>query len=902
MINQLHPYDTCEIRCPHEFSLESQKVLQLCYQPIIGVDAVALYLKFWAEAEQSSPTFHHHYLLDCLNFSIKQLFQARITLEAIGLLQSFSKTDSSANHYVYILKRPLEAREFFADSILSVSLMRKIDRKAYQTLHDSLVKKPARIQGFTEVTRSFNDVFINVTEAELQKVEQLYPKQMVNSDGNGYQFEYDLFDFKLFMDGMSNSLVPSKVFTFDIKMTIAKVAFLYNFSPTDMQKIVLMALNEDSSLTTTMIEKNAEEFYRLASSQEAPKLLKRYEVYKDEQPAIQKDNPKEDLIHYLDTTSPIKVYEHLNGVLPSEATVMLFNDFLRQGISYGVLNTLIQYIALSNGRLDYGAKLLQSIMDNWVSKGAKNAADAIRIATIEHDKRQGTGPTIRKVQQVDEQNIPDYVKDYVLSTPYDFLKILTKGKEPFKGHIKIAESLVKSYGIAQGVANVIIKYVWEETDGKLPEKFVESVASEIRQKNIQTAEEALQYLEQRAANPYKIGPDALGDFALSPQALIYDKSTPYEFLKQLYGGKEPVRFIVELAEQLVLTQKMPIGVVNYLMEYAMRETNGKMTKNYIQAVASNWLAHNLKSAADAIQLVEQDQIQTPKYKITMDTPLAFKAKQKSLANWLPRYDEVIPYEFLKALKKGEEPLPYIVEMAENYVLSGMTVGVVNVLFEYVIGKSGRINKKYIDTLAINIQLQNIQFAKDALQYLEQSNQKANVANITQTNLMQYYPQQYVFHDSEAKYEKQTPYEFIKQLNNGQEPFDYTVKAAEKLITVYGMTPSVVNYLLEYVLEKTEGALPEKYINSVADSWRRSHIQTLSQAKAFVKRSEQKVTEKKGVKVERVPEWFHKKEDVTNSKSNEPVSTDQVDLEAEHKKLLEQLRNYDGKVNNNRTDK
>ncbi|MEO4051973.1 DnaD domain protein [Solibacillus sp. CAU 1738] len=898
MINQLHPYDTCEIRCPHEFSLESQKVLQLCYQPIIGVEAVALYLKFWAEAEQSSPTFHHHYLLDSLGFSIKQLFQARITLEAIGLLQSFSKASISATHYVYKLKRPLEASEFFADSILSVSLMRKIDRKAYQSLQDALVKREQSIQGFTEVTRSFNDVFLNVTEAELQNIEQFFPQQMGSTSSKSYPFEYDLFDFKLFMDGMSNSLVPSKLFTLDIKITIAKVAFLYNYSVTDMQKIVLMALNEDGSLSTTMIEKNAEDFYQLSSSGNVPKLLKRYEVdnVNVEQP-VQKASSKEEHIRYLDTTSPIKVYEDMNGVLPSEATVMQFNDFLRQGISYGVLNTLIQYIAMSDGKLDYGAKLLQSIVDNWVSKGATNAAEAIRIATLEHDKRQGTGPTIRKVDRIPEQNIPDYVKDYELSTPYEFLKILTKGKEPFKGQIRIAESLVKSYGIAQGVANVIVQYVWNETNGKLPEKFVESVASEMRQKNIQSAEEALQYIEQRGTIPYKIGQDALGEFALSPQALVYDKTTPYEFLKQLYGGKEPVRFTVELAEQLVLAQKMPIGVVNYLMEYAMRETNGKMTKNYIQAVASNWLAHNLKSAADAIQLVEQEQAPKTKHKVTMDTPLAFKAQQKNLDNWLPRYDEVIPYEFLKGLKKGDEPLPYIVEMAENYVLTGgMTVGVVNALFEYVIVKSGRINKKFIDTLAFNVQMQNIMLAKDALQYFEQNNQKANVATITQANLLQFYPQNYEFADAESKYEKQTPYEFIKQLNNGQEPFDYTVKAAEKLITQYSMTPAVVNYLLEYVLEKTDGALPEKYINSVADSWRRNNLQTLGQAKDYVKRSEQKATVKKGVKVERVPEWFHKKEDLIETKNSEPASQDHVDLEAEHKKLLEQLRNYDGKVN------
>ncbi|WP_107839806.1 DnaD domain protein [Metasolibacillus meyeri] len=893
-MNQLHPYDICEVQCPHEFNGINQKMLQLCYQPIIGVDAVALYLKLSVEASNKHTAFHHHYLLDSLDFAIKRLFQARITLEAIGLLQTYCKVENDTSHYIYRLKQPLDSISFFDDPILSVSLMRKIDKKAFEHLRDTLAPKVQKLHDYTEVTRGFNDVFLNVTEKELQHIEELYVEQQLDLLTNGYDFDYSTFDFKLFFDGISQAMIPHKLFTIDLKQTIAKVAFLYKFSPLDMQRIVLQALNGEQTLSAAMIEKEARDYYQLSShSQNEYKLLKRYDIASKAQKPAEQDN-RSTHSQYLDKTSPIEVYEDIHGVIPTDTTVRVFNDFLKRGISYGVINTLIEYIAMSDGKLDYNSNLMNSIIDTWVRRGAKTAEDAMRIAKDEHGKRNGkVMPTIQKTASA-ASGIPDATRDYELSTPYEFLKILTKGKEPFKNQLKTAESLMTVYEIAQGVTNVIVEHVWKLSNGKLPEKFVESVAAEMQLQNIQTAEQAKQFLAQRGTKPYKIGQEALGEFAASSQALVYDRTTPYEFLKQLYGGKEPVRFIVELAEDLVLTQKMPIGVVNYLMEYAMRETNGKLTQNYVQAIAGNWMAHSLKSAADALHLVEQEQKGAVKYKITMDTPLAFKAKQQDLANWLPRYDETTPYEFLKALKNGEEPLPYVIEMAENYVESGLTVGVVNAMFEYVITKAGRINKKYLEALAANLQMQNIVLAKNALQYLQQQNQ---TATITSENLTQYYPAHYVFGVADEKYEKQTPYDFIKELNNGQEPFQYTVKAAENLITRYGMVPAVVNFLLEYVLEKTDGALPEKYINSVADSWRRQQIQTVEQAQSYVKGAEQKALASKGKKVEIVPEWFNKPKE-------EPVkeeSTEVVDIDAEYNKLLQQFRNYDGKVKSDGTD-
>lgn len=768
-INQLHPYDICEVQCPNEWSSMSQKVLQLCYQPIIGIEATSLYLKLQAEASHANMSFHHHYLLDCLQLSINRLFEARITLEAIGLLQTFRKDHEGTVHYIYVLQQPLNAQRFFADPILSVSLMRKIDEKAFQHLRHMLTPPSTILKGYDNITRSFNDVFLNVTEKELQQVTKYSNDPEINEP---YPFEYESFDFKLFFDGISQALIPHKLFTIDIKQTIAKVAFLYNFSAVHMQRIVMQSLTDDQQLTAMHIEKNAKDYFQLTKQQ--PYQLHTHFEQQEEKTTAKND--KDSHIHYLNTTSPIEVYTSLHGTQPTDVVVRLYSEYMERGIALGVINTLTEYIAMNEDRLNYNMNLMNSIIDTWVRSGASCAKSAMQVAKREHAKRQGkVVPTVEK-SQVDARHIADEVKDYELSTPYEFLKLLMKGKEPFKTQLKTAESLMTVYKMAQGVTNVIVEYVWQQTNGKLPEKFVESVAAEMQQQHITEAFAAKQFLLARQQARFSITESMLGQFAKSPQALIYDQTTPYAFLKQLYNGKEPVRFLVELAERLVLVHKLPVGVVNYLMEYAMQETGGKMTQNFIQAVASNWMSQSFKSAQDAIDFVTQ-------------TKLAVTTEQKSIS----------------------QPFMTIAQVREHY------------------------------------------------------------------------PQQYKFGLVDEKYEKLTPYEFIKQLFNNQEPPAAIVYAVEKLIKEQKMVPAVVSFLLEYVKEKTDGALPEKYVEKVADSWRMQQINTIEEAKKYIHRGKST----KGSKVEIVPEWFHQEKQ--QQEQQKPLN-----LDAEYSKLLQQLRNFDGK--------
>lgn len=906
IINQLHPYDYFDIQCPQEISLEEQKSLQLCYQPIIGLEAVSLYLKLWIETQNKNDNLiPHHYLLDTLNINLNQLFQARITLEAIGLLETWEKVSDERKIFHYILRRPFSPVEFFNDTILSVALMRKIGIKFYEKLKGSLVPRKYSLTGYSNITRQFSDVFVAVTEDEINKINSI----VYLRDGTGiqkptYPFEYDLFDFKLFFQGINQHMIPQKLFTLDIKLTVAKLAFIYNFTAMDMQKIVIMAWNGEDVLSKETLEICAADFYKLVNGQDNLKLKKRYEIFEENVIEVEKISPKnskEEIIHFLDTTSPIMAFKHFNEYLPSEALVMCFNDFLRRGISYGVINTLIQYIALSDD-LTYNPNFMQVVMDNWVKKGAKTARDTIQIATREHEYREAKSKNrgMAKIKKdslqfpVSSERNSDLI-DYESSTPYQYLKMLNRGNEPFKGHVKTAESLHLTYNFPVGMVNVIIKFVWDKTEGNLPETFVEAIASELRYKNIDSVEKAVRYLSTRGKGFVpKITEISSQDS--NGELLSYDEKTPYNFLRELFNGEEPVQFIVELAENLVINQKMPIGVVNVLMEFAYNKSDGKITKNFVQAIASNWMSENLKGAEDALRLIKlQEEKADNKINsaITLDIPLAFKVTLKDLENWLPEYDEVIPLEFMKKLLNGKNPLPYLMNIVDELVINhNVRVGVVNAILEYVIkSNQGRVGKNTLHSLALNIQLQKIELAKFAIEYIQNYYIKEKIqTNILSENLRDLYPDGYVFNEEHKLYEQSTPYEFIKFLNDGVEPFPYTVKAAENLILKRKMNPAVVNYLLEYVIENTKGALPEKYINSVADSWIRNRVTTIEEAKRVI--SIRKKQNQKKVSV--VPEWFKQEKEQQKQSQNEKLSENDsqessINFEEKRKNLLRRIK-------------
>ena len=380
MYKELLATDHFEITLPQSLSTNERQLLTLFYQPLTGPDPISLYLILWAEGEDyTTDKMTHYYLMNVLGMSVRSIFEARIALEAIGLLRTWRKDENDSRTFIYELVRPLEAGEFFTDPLLSMFLFSKIGEQAYRKLRNRFCKQVDK-QGFSEVTRTFTDVYKPVhTNVPQDILEERDTEQ-------GYPFYYEQFDFDLLRTGLSEQLVPSSALTAEARQMIAKLAFLYRLSPLEMQKVVVLALDDTMKIPLERLKKAAADYYKITISKDAPKLAKTFDS-KQAPPDDAKRSKEQELLNYLETTPPIQVLRDINkGKEPILASVQLAEDLItKHDMPIGVVNVLLEYVMLTTD-MRLPTKYVEKIADHWIRKNLKTAKEAMDLARQERDK------------------------------------------------------------------------------------------------------------------------------------------------------------------------------------------------------------------------------------------------------------------------------------------------------------------------------------------------------------------------------------------------------------------------------------------------------------------------------------------------------------------------------------
>ena len=418
LYKELQPADTYMIRLPYSFSDYDRQLLTLFYQPIVGAEAISLYLTFWADGEgKNNDQWTHYHLMNVLGFPVGKIFQARITLEAIGLLRSFKKTENNERAFYYELSAPLDAESFLKDPLLSMFLLNKVGENAYKQLRNRFIQPTKWKEGFSDVSRTFMDVFKPSTKTgnTISNEEQFESKARKSS----IPFYYEGFDFALLQDGLSEQLVPKSAMTLEAKEVIAKLAFLYKLNPIDMQKVVILALDDELQLSESRIKKACADFYKLTVSKNAPIIQKIVEI---KTPALLNTTPltkEEELIHYLETTAPIDVLKDIaNGKEPILADVQLANHFVTHfKMPVGVVNVLLQYVLLRTD-MKLTKNYAEKIASHWMRKDVQTAKEAMELARNEHEqytkwKNEGSKQKTYTKKPTREEKVPDwfYKKD-----------------------------------------------------------------------------------------------------------------------------------------------------------------------------------------------------------------------------------------------------------------------------------------------------------------------------------------------------------------------------------------------------------------------------------------------------------------------------------------------------------
>lgn len=175
--NELLPKDRYVVRIVRPISFAETGFVTQLYLPIIGVESYSLYqllVHGVQEISAASTEGTHRSLMLTTSLSLDRLLDARERLEAIGLLEVRRRENQQRDYYYeYLVKPPLTPSEFFADYVLSLMLLNKIENIRFQQLRqlyaDVVGNQLEQEYSIVEnVTKDFHEVFQSLKPSELE--------------------------------------------------------------------------------------------------------------------------------------------------------------------------------------------------------------------------------------------------------------------------------------------------------------------------------------------------------------------------------------------------------------------------------------------------------------------------------------------------------------------------------------------------------------------------------------------------------------------------------------------------------------------------------------------------------------------------------------------------------------
>lgn len=160
---------------------------------------------------------------------------------------------------------------------------------------------------------------------------------------------------------------------------------------------------------------------------------------------------------------------------------------------------------------------------------------------------------------------------------------------------------------------------------------------------------------------YKIQPEYLrnpvgADDKRAKMIYVFENTSPYKFLKGRSNGAQPSARDLNVLESLLNDFKLNPGVVNVLVDYVLKINNKKLTRSYLETIASQWKRLNIETVEEAMKAAEKE------YKRTK-TSQEIKSSIKNIK------DEKLPDWFNQSIKKekiSEEEEKSLKEMLKEF--------------------------------------------------------------------------------------------------------------------------------------------------------------------------------------------------------------------------------------------
>ena len=437
----LSPKDGFIVRQQTLLSDIDQKLLTFLYQPIIGPVAYSLFMTLWTEVEEESywsETLLHSELLSLLNIGIPDFYQARVKLEAIGLIKTYLQTDPEKK-YIYELYQPQDSESFFTDDLLSILLLEQIGERKFKTLRKRFAVKEVE-PTFKNITKSFLDVFHFNTE-KLSTAQPLLKESVslaTRSSTKEIRLEDNTFDWKFFFSGLHQQYVDQSAITDEVKELIITLHNLYNVDELAMQHYIADVSNLDTGEVDQRRLKKVvyDDFHR-----KNPGRLSA--VGNVEESIINSDKSQSDYVERLKqqgfTDSDVNMIEVSSQFSPMEFITNIkqqmkgyvsrgeenvIGDLVKKSnLPTPVINILIHYVLIVQKNVMFDRNFAEKIANDWAQNEVTTPEEAMEKVKKFHqekaekarqqlERKQSTSPKFGyRNKPVRKETLPAWAKE-----------------------------------------------------------------------------------------------------------------------------------------------------------------------------------------------------------------------------------------------------------------------------------------------------------------------------------------------------------------------------------------------------------------------------------------------------------------------------------------------------------
>lgn len=402
------PADTFIVVNKTTLSDKDRNLLMLLYQPIVGSSAISLYYTLWSYLDKSeliSNEWTHHHILRDMMISNSEFIDAKIKLEAIGLIKTYFKS-GNINNYVYELYSPISASEFINNPLLNMAIFNAVGKLEYERIINYFRIPKVNLKEYEDITSKFSDVFafsnISLADNLMYDIKKSnYRKLEILSK----------IDLNTILSLISDEMLNKKSLTKDTKDFLYKISYIYNYDNDDMVELIRNSVSERHTIDKKLLQENANKYYRYDNMGKLPSI-----IYKNQPEYLRKENldtsNRSRIIHLFETTSP---YDFINSKCktgnPTSSDLAIISYLLIDlNLKPGVVNVLIDYVLKINNN-----KLIKSFVEviasQWSKAGIETVESAMELAESEYKRKKTITPKQTKKVAIKPEWIDKEIKE-----------------------------------------------------------------------------------------------------------------------------------------------------------------------------------------------------------------------------------------------------------------------------------------------------------------------------------------------------------------------------------------------------------------------------------------------------------------------------------------------------------